>query len=141
MGTSSPLSGASHIDSLCIIAHLFVFNFQEEMTKKEEKRLTQRLKKLLLIKNYNPTKSPSLQHTHAHRPAHISPITLSTRSFLKPVLYLLSVTCALIAHNPCTDQWRLCYLLVGNCPLHQYSVCAGSNAASPGVLLMSLMCD
>lgn len=53
----------------------------------------------------------------------------------------LSVTCLLIARNPCTDQWRLCYLLVGNCPLHQYSACAGSGAASPGVLLMSLMRD
>lgn len=53
----------------------------------------------------------------------------------------LSVTCLLIAHNLCTDQWRLCYLLVGNCPLHQYSACTGSSAASPGVLLMSLMRD
>lgn len=78
---------------------------------------------------------------HICTDTHTSPITLSTRSFLKPLLYLVSVTCSLIAHNPCTDQWRLCYLLVGNCPLHQYSVCAGSNAASPGVLLMSLMCD
>lgn len=71
--------------------------------------------------------------------AHVHTCT-STQLLAVPDPFL-SVTCLLKAHNLCTDQWRLCYLLVGNCPLHQYSACAGSSAASPGVLLMSLMCD
>lgn len=94
------------------------------------------------VRNFLPsTREPLLSITRAFRQAFTSPFTLSTRSFLKPLPYLPSVTCVLIAHNLCADQWRLCYLLVGNCPLHQYSVCAGNNVASPGVLLMSLMCD
>lgn len=143
------LRGASQFDSLCIVIsnHTLVKgedldtvagrNVKNWWTKKWSV-----IFKIRIIKAPHPYHHRHHHHcTHAHRHTRTSPITLSTRSFLKPLLYLVSVTCALIAHNPCTDQWRLCCLLVGNCPLHQYSVCAGSTAASPEVFLMSLMCD
>lgn len=129
-------------DSLCIAMsnHTVICQrweqIQEEMQKKKMDTMTKNCISVRIINLLSPH-----QYTYAHRHTLTSPITLSTRSFSKPLLCLVSITCSLIAHNLCTDQWRLCYLLVGNCPLHQYSVCAGSNAASPRVLLMSLMCD
>lgn len=128
----------------CFTDRLLVHSNQSYLTRLAKLRLWIHFQKTFtqMYEASFPIHQNPISLSHVHSDTHSSPQLLSDpRSFLKPLLYHVSVTCALIAHNLCTDQWRLCYLLVGNCPLHQYSVCAGSNVASPGVLLMSLMCD